>query len=149
MERRATHRRGSAGISKKVAQYHNRGWFGGAYTVLEPAASRPPPLDGLWATAPYLHNGSVPTVYHVLNSRARPNYFTRSYRTDLDAYDSVRLGWKFEELKEPPDTEKLTPLEARKIYDTTQSGRSNGGHTFGDKLSEKERMAVIEYLKTL
>jgi mono/diheme cytochrome c family protein len=35
------------------------------------------------------------------------------------------------------------------VYDTTQPGRGNGGHTFGDELSEEERAAVIEYLKTL
>src|SRR5207245_2348421 len=51
-----------------------------------------PPLDGVWATAPYFHNGSVPTVYHVLNSKARPRAFTRSYRTDRDAYDEQKLG---------------------------------------------------------
>ena len=39
--------------------------------------------------------------------------------------------------------------ERRKVYDTTLPGRSNGGHTFGDKLTEEERAAVIEYLKTL
>jgi len=40
-------------------------------------------------------------------------------------------------------------IERRKIYDTTQLGRGNGGHPFGDELTEDERMAVIEYLKTL
>ena len=43
----------------------------------------------------------------------------------------------------------LSAIERRKIYDTTQPGRSNSGHIFGDQLSEAERMAVIEYLKTL
>jgi hypothetical protein len=43
----------------------------------------------------------------------------------------------------------LTPHERRRIYDTRQPGRSNAGHTFGDALSEQERAAVIEYLKTL
>jgi hypothetical protein len=43
----------------------------------------------------------------------------------------------------------LSAWELRKIYDTTLAGRGNGGHTFGDDLSEEERMAVIEYLKTL
>ena len=39
--------------------------------------------------------------------------------------------------------------QRRRIYDTTQPGRGNGGHTFGDRLSGDERRAVIEYLKTL
>ena len=95
------------------------------------------------------HNGSAPTVYHVLNSKARPKIFTRTYRTDLDAYDAGKLGWKVEVLSETPDAKKLAPIEYRKIYDTSRVGRGNGGHTYGDKLSDDERMAVIEYLKTM
>jgi hypothetical protein len=144
-----TDRRRYDGITKKFGDYYNRSWFAAEYKVAETAGYQAPPLDGIWATAPYFHNGSAPTVYHVLNSKARPKYFTRSYRTDLDAYDAEKLGWKVDVQSEPPDATKLTPLELRKIYDTTKSGRSNGGHTFGDKLSDAERMAVIEYLKTL
>jgi hypothetical protein len=84
----------------------------------------------------------------VLNSKSRPNLFTRSYRTDKDAYDPVKLGWKVQVLAEAPDP-SLPPIERRKIYDTTKPGRSNAGHTFGDELSEAERLAVIEYLKSL
>jgi hypothetical protein len=43
----------------------------------------------------------------------------------------------------------MSPYEKRKVYDTRLSGRRNCGHTFGDDLSEEERRAVIEYLKTL
>ncbi len=52
-------------------------------------------------------------------------------------------------LDKAPDAAKMTPLEFRKIYDTSKPGRGNGGHTFGDKFTDAERMAVIEYLKTL
>ena len=144
-----TDRRRYDGISKKFGDYYNQSWFAGDYKVTETAGYQAPPLDGIWATAPYLHNGSAPTVYHVLNSKARPKYFTRSYRTDLDAYDAEKLGWKVDVLPGPADPTKLSPLEFRKIYDTTKSGRGNGGHTFGDRLSDPERLAVIEYLKTL
>src|SRR6202011_4209787 len=92
-------------------------------------ASQAPPLDGIWATAPYLHNASVPTLYQVLNSKARPKIFTRSFRTDLDAYDAEKVGWKIEVLDKAPDATKMTPIEFRKIYDTSKSGRGNGGHT--------------------
>jgi len=51
-------------------------------------------------------------------------------------------------LQQSPDP-KLPGYERRKIYDTTQPGRSNAGHTFGDDLTDPERMAIIEYLKTL
>ena len=144
-----TDRRRYDGITKKFGDYYNKTWFGGDYNVMETVGYQAPPLDGIWATAPYLHNGSAPTVYHVLNSKARPTYFTRSYRTDLSAYDAKKLGWKVEILLGPADPTKLTPVEFRKVYDTTKSGRGNGGHTFGDHLSDTERMAVIEYLKTL
>jgi hypothetical protein len=123
------------------------GWFGDDYPPLPTKGYQAPPLDGIWATAPYFHNGSAPTVYHVLNSKARPKVFTRSYHADLDAYDAEKLGWKIQLVEKIDPT--LPAIERRKIYDTTQPGRSNGGHTFGDKLTEEERIAVIEYLKTL
>lgn len=107
-----------------------------------------PPLDGVWATAPYFHNASVPTIYHVLNSKARPKIFTRSYGGERDDYDPAKLGLKFAVLKE--GHAPATPAsERRKTHDTTLPGSSNAGHTFGDVLSEEERSAVIEYLKTL
>jgi len=144
------------GLSEKFSKYYNQswfakekpGWYADEYTAKASEGYQAPPLDGIWATAPYFHNGSAPTVYHVLNSKARPKIFTRSYHTDRDAYDAEKLGWKIQVLDKPPD-EKLPDIEKRKIYDTSQPGRANTGHTFGDKLSDDERMAVIEYLKTL
>jgi mono/diheme cytochrome c family protein len=124
------------------------GWFGDEYKPIRTAGYQAPPLDGIWATAPYFHNGSAPTVYHVLNSKSRPKVFTRSFRTGLDDYDSKKLGWKVKEVEGKIDP-ALPAIERRKIYDTTQPGRGNGGHTYGDKLTDEERMAVIEYLKTL
>lgn len=144
-----TDRRRYDGITRKFAEYYAKSWFNRDYPIRESDGYQAPPLDGVWATAPYLHNGSVPTVYHLLNSKARPKVFTRSYRTDLDAYDANKLGWKIQVLPEAPDAKNLSRIEHRKIYDTTRPGRGNGGHTFGDKLSEIERRAVIEYLKTL
>jgi mono/diheme cytochrome c family protein len=149
LDKIGTDRRRYDGITRKFGEYYAKSWFNQDYPIHETDGYQAPPLDGIWATAPYFHNGSAPTVYHVLNSKARPRVFTRSYRTDLDAYDARRLGWKIEALDAPPDARKLPPIEFRKIYDTTQPGRGNGGHTFGDKLSDDERMAVIEYLKTL
>jgi mono/diheme cytochrome c family protein len=143
-----TDRRRYDGITGKFGEYYNKSWFAD-YKVRATAGYQAPPLDGIWATAPYFHNGSAPTVYHVLHSKSRPKLFTRSYRTDLDAYDPVRLGWKVTLLDKAPDPKTTAPIELRKVYDTSRPGRGNGGHTFGDKLTEAERMAVIEYLKTL
>lgn len=144
------------GISEEVGRHYNRSWFAREksgwladdYPARKTAGYQAPPLDGIWATAPYFHNGSVPTVYHVLNSKARPKIYTRSFRTDAAAYDPVKLGWKVRVLEKGADPE-LPAIERRKVYDTTLPGRGNGGHTFGDDLTEDERMAVIEYLKTL
>jgi mono/diheme cytochrome c family protein len=144
-----------AGITATFGYYYDTSWFaqaeqggkGPAYPSRETKGYQAPPLDGLWATAPYLHNGSVPTVYQVLNSKARPKRFTRSYHTGAEDYDPVRLGWKYREVG--PADPKLPPRERRKVYDTTLPGSGNGGHTFGDELTEEQRLAVIEYLKTL
>lgn len=107
-----------------------------------------PPLDGIWATAPYLHNGSVPTLAGVLNSKSRPKLFTRSFKTGEADYDQAGVGWKVTELAAPPAA-TAPGVERRKVYDTTKSGRSNAGHTYGDDLTDAQRAAVIEYLKTL
>jgi mono/diheme cytochrome c family protein len=152
-----TDRRRLDGLSRKFGEYYNQSWFaqesrpgaGDGYGGIANNGYQAPPLDGVWATAPYFHNGSVPTLYDVLNSRSRPAIFTRSYRTDLPAYDARKVGWKVEVLKEAPDPKDLPPIEFRKVYDTRRSGRGNGGHTFGDRLSDADRWAVIEYLKTL
>ncbi len=138
------------GSTRKFGEYYNKGWFSGDYKIrLDTGGYQAPPLDGIWATAPYLHNGSVPTLYHVLNSKSRPKLFTRSYRTNREDYDEEKVGWKVKVLKEAPDPKTTPAHELRKVYDTTLPGRGNGGHTYGDKLSEAQRRAVIEYLKTL
>ncbi len=130
----------------------NQTWFArekpDGYKGVLTGGCQAPPLDGIWATAPYFHDGSAPTVYHVLNSKARPRIFTRSYRTDRDAYDEVKLGWKVTLLEKGAD-DKLPAIEQWKVYDITRRGRGNGGHCFGDKLTDAERLAIIEYLKTL
>ncbi len=124
------------------------GWFADDFPARKTAGFQAPPLDGIWATAPYFHNGSVPTVYHVLNSKTRPKVYTRSFRTSKEDYDPDKLGWKIQVLERGADA-SLPAHQRRQIYDTTLPGRGNGGHTFGDDLSDEERRAVIEYLKTL
>ena len=144
------------GVSAAYGEAYSESWFGqeGAGWLTPGKRLRvtdgyqAPPLDGIWATAPYLHNGSVPTLYHVLNSKSRPKLYTRSFKTGVSDYDADRVGWKITELSAPPAA-SLPPIEQRKIYDTSKTGRGNAGHTYGDDLTEEERWAVIEYLKTL
>jgi cytochrome c5 len=99
-----------------------------------------PPLDGIWITAPYLHNGSVPSVDALLNSSTRPKYWSRTFDGTMAEYNTAQLGWKY--TSETTKKDNLT-------YDTTLYGYGNQGHTYGDKLSADDRKAVIEYLKTL
>jgi len=74
----------------------------------------------------------------VLNSKARPDYWKRSF--DSSDYDTNKLGWKYENLDNKLD---------KATYDTSLPGYGNGGHKFGDDLTEEERSYLIEYLKTL
>jgi mono/diheme cytochrome c family protein len=139
------------GLPVKLAEFYNESWFAKekpeGFKSLATAGYQAPPLDGIWATAPYLHNGSVPTLYDMLNSKSRPKLFTRSFRTEEADYDQKKVGWKVQLLDEMP--KGGSAFERRKVYDTTQPGRGNQGHTFGDDLTDEQRWAVIEYLKTL
>lgn len=143
------------GVELAYGKAYLESWFGqekGEWTYGKPlretAGYQAPPLDGVWATAPYFHNGSVPTLDGVLNSKARPKLFTRSFKTNEEDYDKVKVGWKVTELRAPPG-EQVPAIERRKVYDTSKPGRSNAGHTYGDALTDDERAQVIEYLKTL
>src|SRR6516162_120867 len=134
------------GLSEQSGVFYNGSWFAhekpgwlaGEFPARATGGYQAPPLDGIWATAPYFHNGSVPTVYHVLNSKSRPKIYARSFRTDEADFDPMNLGWKIQELDKGADP-ALPAIERRKIYDTTQPGRGNGGHTFADHLTDDER----------
>ena len=125
----------------QLVDWFNRSWFAGGS---HPARLVPmrgyiaPPLDGIWITAPYLHNGSVPTLDALLNSKERPTYWSRNF--DKPQYDYEKVGWQHT---------VETKGSSTTVYDTRQPGYGNGGHYFGDGLSDSERKAVIEYLKTL
>jgi hypothetical protein len=133
----------------ELVAWYNESFYG-QITRMEPSnpfpGYMPPPLDGIWAAAPYFHNGSVPTVELVLDSRSRP---ARWKRVDYDSthFDEEALGWPFEEVPyaqvDAPDAER------KHIYDTSYWSQSNEGHDFGDLLTVQERRAIIEYLKTL
>lgn len=169
-----------------------------------------PPLFGVWASAPYLHNGSVPNVWEILKPQDRKPLWRRvskparwdqngrvimGFDTDLArAYDTSKLGWKYDTIQckyrtwlspsvSPyincvPGDDEATPLaqqvlsylysnlilvwnlffpptltnaqiEDRKIYNTHMYGHGNEGHAFNAVLTDDERKAIIEYLKTL
>lgn len=136
------------GVSDKFVAHYNATWFADRPVDEEAVGYQAPPLDGVWATAPYLHNGSVPTLYQILKSSDRPAKFRRPPSTDFEHYDMTKVGWKNEPIVGTPDP-KPSATDARFLFDSARWGLSNKGHIFGDKLSEDERMDVIEYLKTL
>jgi hypothetical protein len=98
------------------------------------------PLDGIWLRAPYLHNGSVPTLWDLLQPAAqRP---ARFYRGN-DLYDPRRLGFVADQ-----------PLsQGRRLFafDTALPGNGNAGHEgapYGTTLPDADKWALLEYLKT-
>ena len=94
-------------------------------------------LDGIWLRAPYLHNGSVPTLRDLLEPEARrPRTFIRGY----DVYDPVKVGFVSD------------GVEAKRVgtlHDTRLKGNGNAGHEYGTRLAPAEKDALVEYLKTL
>lgn len=121
--------------------------FYGEKSRLEPALGYiAPPLDGVWATAPYLHNGSVPTLAALMDRASRPKYWR--FAGDEPDYDRQALGWAFDSVAYGKDG-AMGWAERNRIYDTTLRGYSNQGHDFGDGLTRTERLALLEYLKTL
>jgi hypothetical protein len=98
------------------------------------------PLDGLWLRAPYLHNGSVPTLRDLLEpSDKRPKSFYRGY----DVYDQKNVGF-VADVSEEKDRKFFR-------YNTAETGNSNQGHEgkrYGTELPAAQKDALIEYLKT-
>ena len=95
------------------------------------------PLDGVWLRAPYLHNGSVASLDELfeLPEKRRPAFY-RGY----DVYDPARMGFV---------SEGESAQRGGFLYDTTQPGNSNVGHTYGVDLTPTQKKALIEFLKTL
>lgn len=166
----------------------------------EPTGYIAPPLYGAWATAPYLHNGSVPDLWTLLKPSDRPKLWKRPYTAagvggknqgydySFGAYDFQKLGWKWTPVAcnnniftnpflpcthnmatidilfsmwdnvaaqhlnlayqtPPPITDKQ--IRSRMVYNSYLYGNGNGGHDFNQSLSDAERWALIEYMKTL
>ncbi len=115
-----------------------------AMMFVPPAPNAPPAyesrvLHGIWATAPYLHNGSVPNLWELLTppEQRKPFFMVGSKK-----YDPVNVGYVTDE----------SPFKDGKLVvngSDVQPGNSNAGHDFGTTLSDDDRWALIEYLKQL
>jgi hypothetical protein len=95
------------------------------------------PLDGVWLRAPYLHNGSVPSLQDLLEAPAsRTPRFYRGY----DVYDPQRVGFV---------SSGDLAAQMGALYDTARPGNGNSGHVYGVELSAADKRALIEFLKSL
>lgn len=96
------------------------------------------PLEGIWATAPFLHNGSVPTLYHLLRPNERPEKFLVGQKD----FDPVRVGFEIR-------PSKITRDPGLELFElnTSVAGNLNTGHEYGAELSDEDCEALIEYLK--
>ena len=94
-------------------------------------------LDGLWLRAPYLHNGSVPSLQDLLE---KPENRTQVFYRGYDVYDPQKVGF----VSEGPDAERVGFK-----YDTSVTANGNQGHLYGTNLPTQDKQALIEYLKTL
>jgi len=100
------------------------------------------PLDGIWATAPYLHNGSVASLYELLLPASER---MESFWVGSREYDPVKVGYQTSQPTSGLGFE-LNTREGGKIIE----GNSNIGHEYGaETFDEEDRMALIEYMKTL
>ncbi|MCY1264291.1 hypothetical protein D9M70_126360 [compost metagenome] len=118
--------------------------FGLPIGVQEKRGYKPRPLDGIWATPPFLHNGSVPNLFQLLSpvSERASQFHVGSFE-----YDPQFVGFQ------------TTAFPGSFLLDTRIKGNGNGGHEFRDgcrkdgvigrALSPDERLALIEYLKVL
>ncbi|MNP36902.1 hypothetical protein D3C76_1303210 [compost metagenome] len=96
------------------------------------------PTDGVWLRAPYLHNGSVPTLWDLLQP---PEQRPQVFYTGSDIYDQEKVGFitRGAQMKASADFK----------YDTRLEGNHNGGHLYGTQLSDVDKRALIEFMKTL
>jgi mono/diheme cytochrome c family protein len=138
---------GVAEFSPKFLAWFSSSFWGETSQLVPEQAYVAPPLDGIWATAPFFHNGSVPTIEAVLDTSKRPRYWVRTSFDSTD-YDPVAVGWNYTAIAHGQADEPTAGARV-KIYDTTLPGYGNTGHPYGDALSDADRRAVIEYLKTL
>jgi processive rubber oxygenase RoxA-like protein len=104
----------------------------------EPRAYESRVLHGIWATAPYLHNGSVPNLWELL---LPANQRSASFMVGSKVYDQKNVGYVTD--SSPFKDGKLV------VGAGAEAGNSNAGHEFGVDLSEDDRWALVEYLKQL
>lgn len=118
------------------------------------------PLNGLWSTAPFLHNGSIPNLFLLLSTQTERDAEASKFYLGSREFDAKYVGFKYraESGSKLPDVELLSSTKGLFLLDTKLPGNRNTGHLFtdekvagriGPKLSEEERLTLIEFLKSL
>lgn len=134
-------------LTPEMRHSYELSWFsnhGEKKAVDNPGGYVAQPLDGIWASAPYLHNGSVPTLYDLFYPDQRPLVWKRTE----NGYDQAKIGLEVTRYDAVPADVKGGKAK-RTYYDSKLFGKSVAGHTFPDALNDEEKRAVMEYLKTL
>lgn len=96
------------------------------------------PLNGIWATAPYLHNGSVASLWELM---LPPQQRATSFAVGSREFDPVNVGF---DTQQGPST-----FEVLNSSGAIQPGNSNRGHSYGTDLDDDDRWALVEYMKSL
>lgn len=133
-------------MNQELADARNRTSFGKLVPMVVSEGYVPPPLDGIWSRAPYLHNGSVPSLEALLTpAKKRPRRF---YVGGDTGYDFSRVGVACEEERFADGTNGCRQTSHRQyLFDTREPGNQNQGHEYGVNLTTEEKLALIEYLK--
>ncbi|MHA6845798.1 hypothetical protein [Ralstonia syzygii] len=126
----------TVGLVSKFHQFKSAPFDFGAYRKTQSYSNTP--TDGIWLRAPYLHNGSVPTLWDLLQ---KPEHRPKVFYRGSSVFDQKHVGF----ITAGPDTKGGGYFK----FDTSLPGNHNTGHEYGTDLSDSEKWDLIEYMKTL
>jgi len=140
-------RRGNEFFRDTLNGFNRQDEFKNDYGNIEPGKGyKARHLSGVWATAPYLHNGSVPSIWALLQDpKDRPKIF----EVQSTEIDPSTLGFASLRKENFLGMVKRCKKKENQCFDIRHKGNSNAGHVYGTTLSNDEKVALIEYLKVL
>ncbi|QCX51894.1 c-type cytochrome [Ralstonia pseudosolanacearum] len=126
----------TVGLVSKFHQFKSPPFDFGAYRKTQSYSNTP--TDGVWLRAPYLHNGSVPTLWDLLQ---KPEHRPKVFYRGSSVFDQKQVGF----VTAGPETKGGGTFK----FDTSLPGNHNTGHAYGTDLTDSEKWDLIEYMKTL
>lgn len=137
----------AAAFTPALAEAVKRSPYGDLLTARATNGYAAPLLSGVWMSAPYLHNGSVPTIRQLLTPSERPTrFYVGGHRLN---FATLGIDGRTDAGGAYVYPEGYAPWSTPQLIDTAQPGLSNRGHLEGSTLSDVEKAALIEYLKLL